>query len=392
MPSAQTCLHIGCSRHNPVVDMRHLARSALGRCDGEASSPMRDWPSCRGAAGRRRADPTVDPLVALALAKLLEVPSSKGVDASAEMRHADMSPMNSHQDRCLVIGVDVSNPMDAYPGLFLLADARYPSHTRSAIHGVIASTGPRGCHAGSSTTGALFDVFVSDAVSPVQSPSDGHHSRCAHAHTTLSSSVALGTASDDLFVRSGGGLTIKGPSREDENIFVADALIASLAVGLPLLNPTGGAAVVRLSGGEAPADQGGRIGAAIRTLRHRFAHVELFKDEFGMIAFGFGTGCRAEHVLSCPHNIREDFPGFSRSGGKSSSSKPPRQWDHYHNPMDSRKKFFMALHPSFDKAPPPETLLGHLQREREAAERRDEADEAFMEMVSESLDTFDDKS
>lgn len=352
--SVTAVLHMGCSRQHPSVDFNDLLDASLS-------------PTKRHTTATRR--PSMDPIVAAAL-EGLSIVGSGG------------APAGPRQDALLVLGADATAPISSYRGVAVTADMHYPAYTRQLIQGLLS-----GSPSGDAMGAPLFDVLVSDAMSP-QLELDESQPRLAPTRSpratdavTISMGNSIAPSASSL---SSSSLAVKGPSRGDRDAYVTDPVLASLAVGLPLLRSTAeSVAVVRVSRFDAFNQQATE--SAVRTLRHRFSTVDFFRDDFGMIALCHGSGGRGDHLLATPYNIREDFPGFQRS---TLSERRPRSWDHYRDPLSTKDTFFMAIHPAFDKAPPPDMLAAKLEREKAAEDASDVADEAFMDVVSQSLDTF----
>jgi hypothetical protein len=371
-------LHLGCARQFQTVDFPMLTAYK-----SSARTPA------AGHSTRRSLGSNLDPLVAEALFQAgvdgpshLDAHSHEDKQESASSSSSVRAPDDPSRWQCLVVGVDVVPPPSTYPGLSMIADVHYAAHTRGVLQNVMTAR----THAPHATGAPLFDVLVSDTLlAPV--PSDDMGARRSSLSLNNGNGAALPpvaivsslTSAQDVFDT----IAFKGPTRsEAEHSFIADPVMASIAVGLPLLCPTDGIAVIRLSD---QCPDRSRVGAVMRTLQQRFANVNLYRDEIGMIALAFGPGARAEHVLSSPQNLREDFPGFMRD-----EQKRPRQWNHHRNHLDTRGKFFMALHPAFDKAPPADVLAAQLHKSKAEAEAAEIREEAFMGMVSQALDEFED--
>jgi hypothetical protein len=356
-----SCLHLGCTRQYPTVDVADLVKTTFSR-----NSKRQSLPNLKGAV-------PMDPTVAAALQRL-------------DARSALASAADYHHT-WLLLGADASPPPRAYPGVAVTTDLHFPWYARSRIRSAFTS------QPSLSTVGSpLFDVLLSDALSPelefstttprlatLDAPVEKERGLSLIALTSTSTPSSLFASS-----LASKAMSLKGPVRDDALTHVTDPLLASLSVGLPLLSRDS-LAVVRLSRHDKMFSKG-TTAAAIRTLRQRFANVDFFRDDFGMIALCCGSSVHAGHVLCTPHNIREDFPGFARA---SQTKQRPRKWEHYSNPLATKNTFFMALHPAFDKAPPPDVLAAKLAREKEAEARQDERDGVFMDAVSQTLDTFE---
>ncbi|CUF66513.1 Hypothetical protein, putative [Bodo saltans] len=363
-----SCLHLGCTRQHPVVDFGEAKKmSMLPSHLHQQAKKSSTWPAAA----------PLDPIVAAALQRINTRLPSTTAGQTSEHRGCNSNDW-------LIFGADASLPPRSYPGVAITADLHFPWYARTSIRRALAAQS-------SSSVGApLFDMLVSDTLSPELELSTSV-SRLPPLEVTKhynreerSVSLVNPSSPSSIFAAASNALAVKGPARGSTSSHVTDPVLASLAVGLPLLSH-GSLAVVRLSRRD-QRTKSENTGAAVRTLRQRFANVDFFRDDAGMIALCYGSSIHAGHVLNTPHNLREDFPGFTRA---TETRRRPKSWDHYSNPLSTENTFFMALHPAFDKAPPPDVLAEKLKREKEAEDRRDQRDGVFMDAVSQTLDSFE---
>lgn len=356
-------LHIGCLRLNPVLD--------LALIDGLLTEPQcsRSQLAERGSG-------------ALASQQIADQGTSErlrsGITSDAvwkEISRVTSSDALHHQKRreapTLLVGLDTRERSAQFArafrgALYIVSDIHRPEMARrnvtTALTGsVLGGNAPQ-----------FFDTIISDAVSPLCPRSSGPGAQ----DIVFAGSRNTYALSTEVLLQGRAETRVHHPAT------------ASISVGLSFLEPRG-TAIVRAfhHPSHVPwsrcAHDEAALSSLVRDLRYKFAEVELYADDHGVIVVGRSYLPDASPLEA--YNLRDDFPGLYPKGVKRPKSWNPRTAA----PLGGSQGFFRALQPKFSAAPRPDEAKMRWQEVHQHSESIRMKSERFDEMVSNILDTFE---